>query len=425
MGRLLTVVRAAPRHPGRTALVLLALAAAVLAAVPLVRTGRVRLHLKEARAAFERRDTEAADRHLAECLRLAPGRGEVRLLAARNARRGGRLDEAADHLAAAEADEAEADDVAVERALLRLLRGSSSEEEALAERAARGDDTGLLALEVLVQRCIDTYRLMKAQEGLSVYLQHRPDDLAALLSRAWVWEKLFYHADAVIDLRRAFALAPENENVRRRLGEALLVHGTPEEAAVHFEWLRQRRPGDPEVRVNLARARRRAGRLEEALALLDGVLADRPDHAAARAERGQVMLDDGRLEEAARDLRSALERDPFDRVSLFNLVNCLVLQGRETEAAALRERGRRLDDDLHRLDAATRRVHQDPADLEARFEAGSLFLRNGQVGEGVRWLQHLLVLDPRHRPTHQLLAEWFAAHGEPERAAWHRAALAP
>jgi Tfp pilus assembly protein PilF len=67
-----------------------------------------------------------------------------------------------------------------------------------------------------------------------------------------------------------------------------------------------------------------------------------------------------------------------------------------------------------------RAIHAAPSDPAPRHEAGVILFRNGQEQEGLRWLASALQQDPNHRPTHELLVEYFEKHGQPEKAAQHR-----
>ena len=48
-------------------------------------------------------------------------------------------------------------------------------------------------------------------------------------------------------------------------------------------------------------------------------------------------------------------------------------------------------------------------------------LGHGHTDEGLKWAREILRADPRHAPTHRILAEHFAKHGDPGLANYHRA----
>ena len=380
---------------------------------------RAEPHLTAAEQALDRRDDAGARRELDVYLRAWPGNGRAHLLAARAARRLRLYDEAEDHLRACDRLKWDPQAVALERVLADVQRGDLKAERFLWDRVEAGGPDAPEVLEVLTQYYLDDYQLMRAKDCLDRYLRLRPDDVQALLGRAYIWERLLYFADAAEDYRRAVEHHPDDDKARLLLAKNLLVTGEPAEALTHFRRLEARHADDSEVRLGLARCGRRLGDLDEARRLLDGLLADRPDDAAALAERGLVALDQGRAEEAEDFLRWAVARAPHDREANYNLCQSLLRQGKDDEAKERLAAVGRLDADLARLDQVSKAVIQSPGDAGLRLEGGLLFLRSGEEAEGVRWLQQALRLDPTLRPAHQALADYYDRAGRPDLAAAH------
>ena len=73
-------------------------------------------------------------------------------------------------------------------------------------------------------------------------------------------------------------------------------------------------------------------------------------------------------------------------------------------AKSLLDKLQEIDKQLARLGDLTRQVSESPHDPKPRTEAGIIFLRSGQVQEGLRWLASALQVDPQHRETRQALA---------------------
>jgi predicted Zn-dependent protease len=282
----------------------------------------------------------------------------------------------------------------------------------LRQRAEGDDELALVILEVLIQYDIDTYRLRQALHGLTRYLRARPDDLQALLARGYVWERFLAFADALGDYRKAVQAHPDSERARRKLAEALLIAGTPDEALGQYQWLAGRRPEQPEVRLGLARCRRLLGQAEEARRLLDGLLAGAPEDGEALWERGQLELDRGRAAEAEGWLRRAARASPHDRRVAYSLGRCLLALGRRAEAEQVNARVAEIDADLRRLNQVCQAVLEHPHDAALRCEGGLLFLRNGERQEGLKWLRLALRLDPACQAARDALA---GAEGRPER----------
>ncbi len=360
--------------------------------------------LRQGEEAFAARAFGKAKEHLALYLSYRPDDTRGRLLAARTARRLREYDEALEHLRRCRADGGDAEAITVEYALINLQRGTEGPDEALRRRALAQDELALVILETLIQYDIDTYQLRQAQQDLNLYLSRRPDDLHALLGRAYVWERFLNFADALLDYQKAVAAHPRDDRARLRLADTLLIAGTPEEALEQYEHLAQRWPEKFEVRFGLARCRRRLGQLEEARQELDALPADGPEYGELFWERGLLALDQSRPQDAEPALRRAASLRPHDRRICYSLSRCLLELGQREEAQTWSARADQLDADVRRLHQVCQEVQQRPNDATLRCEGGLLFLRNGEQLEGLRWLRLALRLDPNCSAARQALA---------------------
>ncbi len=375
---------------------------------------RHRQFLREAEAALAARDYKKAREHLARYLSYRPADAHARLLAARAARELREYYEAYEHLRRCREEGGDIEAVETEMALIAVQRGEEPTPR-LMQRAAEDDELALVILEVLIQHDIDTYRLWQALHGLTRYLRARPEDLHALLSRGYVWERFLYFADALQDYRKAVAAHPDSERARLKLAETLLIAGTPNEALEQYEWLAGRRPAltpPPDeaegigvrVKLGLAKCQRLLGRADEARRLLDALLASAPEDGEVLWERGQLELEAGRAGEADPWLRKAVRASPHDRRVAYSLARCLLALGRRDEAAQVNARVAEIDADLRRLDQVRQAVMQRPNDAALRCEGGLLFLKNGERQEGIRWLRLALRLDPNCQAARDALA---------------------
>src|SRR5207245_67253 len=129
----------------------------------------------------------------------------------------------------------------------------------------------------------------------------------------------------------------------------LLIAGTPAAALEQYQWLAERGPERPEVRLGIARCRRRLGQADEARRLLDALAAEAPGSGEVLWERGQLDLDGGRPAEAEKWRRRAARASPHDRRVHYSLSRCLLAQGRRQEAEPVNARVARIDADLRRL----------------------------------------------------------------------------
>jgi Tfp pilus assembly protein PilF len=378
-------------------------------------------HFRAAERAADGRDFTAALDHLAPYLAAYPSSGPAQFLAARTARRAGRLDEAETHLDACRRLRYRPEDVDLEHALLKVTRNEPVNEDYLRRRVEQDHPDAVLVLEVLTDYYLRNYRLFDALWSLNQYLQRRPENVAALVGRAFVWEKLFSFEDAERDYRRALDLDPGNDAVRARFAVLLLDRrGTPDQAAAEYQRLRERHPDDPAFLLGLARCQRKAGRLDDARRLLDELLRREPHYPGALTEMGRVTADDGQTDEAIDWLHKATADAPWDRVAYSTLLNCLRQAGRADEERTCRQTLDRLDADLKRVEELTRAALNRPYDADLRCELGVLFLRNGEEAEGLRWLGLALEQNPTHQQAHRALADYYEKKGQPEQAAPHR-----
>ncbi len=65
-------------------------------------------------------------------------------------------------------------------------------------------------------------------------------------------------------------------------------------------------------------------------------------------------------------------------------------------------------------------VLKNPRDLGARFQVAKWMIEHGHEDEGLKWTKEILRADPRHAPTHRILADYYAKHGEAGLANFHR-----
>jgi predicted Zn-dependent protease len=367
---------------------------------------------RAAQKALDRRDFAEARARLARCLQSWPEDTQLRLLAARAARRDGDYEEAGKQLGRCTEFGGDQETVSLERAMLVAQGGDPGRVEGYLLSRLRGQPPQAdLIFEALAQGYLKTHRLPEALHCLDRWLEHQPDDVQALLWRGQVLERWNDLEEAVASYRRAVAVDPGHEKARRFLALALVRSDRATEAVERLESLR-RQCADAEILLGLARGRRSLGQVDEARRELDEVLATQPQNAEALSERGKLALQTGRAAEAEDWLRQALALAPYDRETNYTYYLCLRQQGREKEAARALEAVERIRADLQRVSELRQRIAASPRDAALRCEIGVIFLHNGQAREGLRWLQSALQLDPGHAGARQALDRYSQQTGD-------------
>jgi predicted Zn-dependent protease len=266
------------------------------------------------------------------------------------------------------------------------------------------------------------FRWADAARTLDDWLDREPDDTTALLLRGKLQEQRQDAEGAAAAYRRVLALDPDHDEARLRLATVLLQRYYGEEALPHLEFLRRRLPDSPEVAYQWAVALGLQGRSAEARAALDELLRAHPDQAAARAARARYAAQDGDDAAALDDLARAVRLDPGDLTVRHQYAQALTRAGRAAEAAREQQAVDRMKGDLERMSQLIAGPLQSaPNDPAVHHQIALIALRSGRPADGVRWLRGALQVDPDHLPSHQALAAYYQASGNPVLAARHRA----
>jgi tetratricopeptide (TPR) repeat protein len=384
-----------------------------------------RSHFRAAQQALDRHAWAEARKHLQACQRVWSDSPAVHLAAARAARRLEKFDEAKEHLDSCQRLPGTPEQaLKVERSLLQVWRSNgdlTGQEEFLRDCVRQDDPDAVEILDSLSVALIIQYRILEAHECLGELLRRQPDHFDALARRGVTAKNLGWYAEAVEHLDKALALRPDADNVRLGLAEIQVVLGRFTDAQPHFELLLKHQPGNPSVLFGLARCRAGLGDKEKALPLLDRVLAGNPNDWKALGERGWVAVELDRPAEGETYLRQAIALAPPDVALLVHFADCLRLVGKSEEARENLDKADRLKADIRRADQLGDLIREkDPNNPDLRHELACILLRVGKKPDALHWFGTALEKNPRHRPTHQSLAEFYEQAGDFERAAQHR-----
>jgi tetratricopeptide (TPR) repeat protein len=362
----------------------------------------------EAKTALSNRDYATARALLDECLTARPTSGEFNYLAARAARLSRDYQAANDYLTRAANLNWPENAIEFERALLRAQRGYFRVvEPALLAflQANPSSEEADLVLEVIVPIYLQDYDLRRALDLLNQWTELRPDHLQL---RLWQYEAARWMRaknQAAEAIREAHKIAPDDLDIRLKLGEQLLEINQAAEAKPHFDYLVSRDPNRRDYRFGLARCEWLLGNTEYSIELLDGLLALEPENSAYLAQRGYAELFAGRPQQALPWLKKAADRNPYEVDLLTNLALCLEQNDRPEEAKVVREKAAVVDNDLREMKALAGAIAEKPRDPELWYQAGVILSRNGQEEEARRWFATALRLKPDHDGAQKALAQ--------------------
>ncbi len=419
--------RGAPRPRRRWILIALALGLLAIGGVLVGRHLWARHHLRQAHAALEVGEPEQALVSLANCFEIWSDDPQLHLLAARAERMAGRAAEAARHLQAAKDAGADPQEWTLQQQLLDAGTGKLEQvEPALRRHADSGHAERRQMLDVLIRAYIARGRAAEAERDATAWIEQAPGDWQPYFLRAVARSELSHDLlstafdGAKRDYVRALELKPDYVPARLLLGNAYMMTGQFPDALPQLEQYTHAKPDDPKGVAELARCLRGLARVDEAQRILDAWLAERAGTLDIYLMRGQVAIDQAQPEAALKWSRKAEQLNPAAEKTQFQVAAALRALGRDDEARAYEEKWRTRRELATKLSELERTAEKEPNNVGVRHEAGVIALRLGQENAGLRWLGAALKIDPKHRPTHQVLADHFQQRGNTQAAAFHR-----
>ncbi len=196
----------------------------------------------------------------------------------------------------------------------------------------------------------------------------RRNDLAAAIARCW----------------SAFALAPNDAEVLRRLGALLGQQGRSQDAIPLLQRSLKLDPSAAEGHNNLGVALRDAGRLEQAVVSYRRALAISPRYTVALNNLGVALVALGQLDEAIARYGDAIAEMPHYAEALNNLGVALHRSGRDADAA-------------ERFEAV---IAIEPRYAAALVNLGHSHLALGQIDAALRRYRQATSLYPEHPDHH-------------------------
>ncbi len=382
----------------------------------------------EAEVAVRDERVQDAQQKLNFCRKVWPYSHEVERLSARTARWSGDIKSAETHLnRSLELNGGATDDIQREFLLLRVQAGQVDElAPMLFDLVNSHHPDSREILNTIASAYIVRLRYKPAYACLNKWVEVEPEYAKPYYLRALVLERLNNQKAASADYHKALAIDPDMVPARLRVAEMLLEDKQAPEALPHLERLQVLAPDDPQVKARLGICLFLQGRGTEARRLLEEAVVHLPKDPALLVTLANLELQDGQPVKAEARLREVLKTDRSDTEALFVLVAVLQVQGRTDEADAALADYHEKKDLVEKINTFLRDRADDPNTTAEEFaEAGALFLRIGRERLGVQWLERAVDRDNRCQPAHLALADHYEKKGNADAAAAHRRHLRP
>jgi Flp pilus assembly protein TadD len=208
---------------------------------------------------------------------------------------------------------------------------------------------------------------------------------------------------------------PDLDKARLGLAEQLSKARRFDDALVEYRTYLERNPRSTDALVGLGRTYFQRGDLEDARKSFESALAVDPRQPDALKELGQIDLRLGRFSQACERLRLLCETQPYEYEFRYSYSQALKLAGDSAGAQRESDAATRLRKEQDRILQLRSVVLRDPSNVDARFEVARWMLENGHEKSGLDWTSVILNGQPRHAPTHRLLAEYYRKKGESSR----------
>jgi Flp pilus assembly protein TadD len=374
------------------------------------------------RRAFAEHRYDDARGPLQRWLDRRPRSGEARYYEAWLALVDDRPHEAAEAVRRALELDFDRDSLDVLQGVYHARSGRINDAEPLLRRAyAEGREPRAEVARELARIYLATYRLTQATAVIERYRELMPAD-----PQPYLWSnEVASRTDAspAVLIRNYWAALerdPDLDKARIGLAEQLSKDRRFDEAEEEYRAYLRRNPKDAAAIVGLGRNAFQRGDIEGATRAFESALEVDPRQTDAIKELAQLDIRFGRFDQARRRLERLTQIEPFDPEVRYSYAQALKLAGESEKAGIELQRAAQMRDEQDRMLQLRSRILNNPKDLDSRYQVARWMLTHGHGEEGLKWAKEILRGDPRHAPTHQALAEYYAAHGNPGLANYHR-----
>jgi tetratricopeptide (TPR) repeat protein len=273
----------------------------------------------------------------------------------------------------------------------------------------------------LARISLSTYRFDQAAQAIERWRILAPEDPQPYLwSNEIASRSEVEPAILIQNYRAALDRDPKLDKARLGLAQELSKARRFDDAEQEFLVYLKRNPTDASALLGLGRNAFQQGDIERSRQYFETSLEANPREPETLKELGQIDLRLGRPQQASERLKLLTQIQPFDHEVRYSYAQALKLSGDEAGARVELAHAARLRKEHDQLVRLRYRLVQTPHDLDARFQVARWMMEHGHEDEGLKWTKEILRADPRHSPTHGILAAYYHKRGEAGLANYHR-----
>jgi tetratricopeptide (TPR) repeat protein len=316
----------------------------------------------------------------------------------------------------------EPESVACLAAICQSRANRINEAAPILERAFRRQSEPRLEVAKEMARIyLTSFRLVQASEAIERCRLLAPEDPQPYLWRNEVATRGSAEPAILIqNYRAALERDPNLDTARLALADELSKARRFDDADQEYRTYLKRNPNDAAALVGLGRNFFQGGDLDSATEYFEAAIKVDPRQPDALKELAQIDLRQGRFQQACDRLGLLTEIQPYEYDVRYSFAQALKLAGDESRSqieTAHAARLRKEQDHILKLRASLLGHPNNPA---IQFEVAKWMIENGHVQEGLNWTAEILRTEPRHGPTHRLLADYYQKQGNPGQANYHR-----
>jgi Flp pilus assembly protein TadD len=265
------------------------------------------------------------------------------------------------------------------------------------------------------------HNLNLAEKTLKLWQQDYPQD-----PEPWGLTGLYHQSmnnweGAEDAFRQALQLAPESDEYRLALANALQNRLKAADAMALYEQHLQRHPESLEAQHGIAQCAATKGDMETAVRVMRTALEAHPDDFSTQKLYGEILLSAGDAATAVTVLQKAHREVPEHANLAYALGRALKECGRGAEAEPLFAFMEECRPQLDQLLAMERELRRQPNNLTLRMQIAGITAKYVSRRDAIRWYQNILLVSPSYAPAHQALAVLYRLVGDEKLAEYHAA----